>query len=120
MRPHSSTTKALALRLLEQGNSVRQTHTLTGMSIGSVQAIRKSNKENIPPHKPGPQPWVSERTKRRLARGYDTGHMTKPFEGQQFIQAADGIYVSESCVREYVQQHGLEGYLKQRSPQALS
>ncbi|KAG0272336.1 hypothetical protein BGZ95_011916 [Linnemannia exigua] len=59
---------------------------------------------------PGPRPLASERTKKSMARQFDTGNFTSYVEGQQFIKATEQRDVSVTCVRKYLTQHSLNSH----------
>ncbi|KAF9125484.1 hypothetical protein BGX30_000442, partial [Mortierella sp. GBA39] len=105
---------------LIQGRSVRQVAKSVGISIGAAVNIRKNNKENIPPPKVGRQAKISQRTKEVLAREFKTGQLTTLHEGQQFVQAMDGVQVHVETVRKNLQQKGIRVYVQQRKPDDLN
>jgi transposase len=102
---------------LIQGHSVRAVATSVGISVGTVDRIRKKNKENIPPPTMGRPAKISTRTKTVLARQFNTGLMTTPYEGQRFVQATDGVQVHARTVKRNLQQQGVKAYVQQRRPE---
>ncbi|KAF9140234.1 hypothetical protein BG015_001746 [Linnemannia schmuckeri] len=116
MRPLPRDKRYRALTLLKQGKSVSEAATMAGLSRASVGRIRNEDSDNIPPHKLDPKSWVSDRTKRVMARQFDTGQLQELIDGQEFIRRTEGVDVSKGAIKKYLKQKGIKMYIKQHKP----
>lgn len=115
--PPTSPAKVVdVMQQLNQGQSVRAVATAVGISVGTVDRIRRRSKENIPPATMGRPKKISPRTKEVLARQYKTGLMSTLRDGQRFVQATDGVQVHVQTVRRHLRKEGIRPYVKQKGP----
>lgn len=88
-----------------------------GISLSTSVRIRQEDKGNLPEPSGGGRPSkVSDRTKRLLARKFDSGAFTWIDEGQELVESIVGRHVHEDTVRSYLEEQGLKCYIKQKSP----
>ena len=106
--------KGLIKDLLMQWKSVREIATSLDVSIGSVAKIRDEIKGNLQPTRPGPQPKISARTLRFVAREYNTGGMESFREAQKYIRKQDGVDVQVETIRRHLRERGVKAHVKQK------
>lgn len=92
-----------------------------GISLSTSVRIRQEDKGNLPEPSGGGRPSkVSDRTKRLLARKFDSGAFTWIDEGQELVESIVGRHVHEDTVRSYLEEQGLKCYIKQKKPDLTS
>lgn len=116
MKPLSKSTVQNATIQLRQGKSCQEVSKNLNISISSAQRIRKDDKGNIPVPKGGRPSKVSERTRRTLARDFDTGELETLKEGQQLVESTEGVQVDKRSIRRYLKMENMKTYVKQKRP----
>lgn len=116
MKPLSNSATQNATTQLHEGKSCWEVSKNLGISVTSVQRIRKADKENIPISKGGRPSKVSARTKKVLARNYTGGKLDTMKDGQRLVKSAEGVQVHESSIRRYLESEGVKTYVKQKKP----
>ena len=87
MKAHSRDIVNNVKQDLRNGYSARSVANSLGTSISSVLKIRKSDRENIPDLLHGRPSKISDRTRRSLARQFNTGELESIKEGERYIKA---------------------------------
>ncbi|KAF9111504.1 hypothetical protein BGX27_004822 [Mortierella sp. AM989] len=116
MKPLSKATVQNAIVQFQQGKSTREVAKSLNISLGSAIRIRQKDKQNIPDPRMGRPPKVSKKTRKVLARKFETGELQNIRDGQQFVQSIEGVQVHVRSIRNYLKGEGLRCYVQSKKP----
>ena len=116
MKPTSSAQHSTVISLLQEGYSLRQIQSRTGLGRSTVGRIKKevdSNKEN---NKGGHPSKLSPRDKQTIICQLTTGKLDNAVQASKFINTIIPNPVCPQTVRNALKENGLQTVIKKKRP----
>ncbi|KAF7761103.1 hypothetical protein Agabi119p4_10512 [Agaricus bisporus var. burnettii] len=116
MKPTSSTQHSSVISLLQEGYSVRQIQSKTGLGKSIVGRIKKEvdgDKENM---KGGRPAKLSPQDKRGIIHQITTGQLDNAVQGAQYINNIISHPVHPQTVQNVLKKHSFRAVVKQKRP----
>ena len=116
MKPTSSTKHSIIISLLQEGYSLRQIQSKTGIGKSTIGRIKKEvdiDKENLQGGQPSK---LSPCDKQSIIRQITTGKLDNAVQATQYINTIISNPVSAQTVRNALKEHNFRAVVKQKQP----
>jgi transposase len=116
MKPTSSSQQSTVISLLEEGYSLRQIQSKTGLGKSTIGRIKKEmdgDKEN---NKGGRPSKLSPRDKQAIIRQITTGKLDNAVQATQYINNIVSSPVTPQTVRNSLKENNFRSVVKQKRP----